>query len=85
MRKFWIDCDAGVDDAISIFMMLSDPDVDVIGISTVAGNTLVENSTRNVLRLLEMAGRQQVNITVFAAQRNDLVNIGYTTQRLADI
>ena len=51
-RKLLIDTDAGVDDAQAILMVLSSPDVDVIGISCVARNTGSRQVGRNVLRVL---------------------------------
>ena len=37
-RKFFIDTDTATDDAVALVMALQHPDVDVLGISTVAGN-----------------------------------------------
>ena len=37
-QKIIIDCDPGFDDAITMAMALSNPKLDVLGITTVAGN-----------------------------------------------
>ena len=58
--KLWIDTDAGVDDAQAILMALACPDAKVVGISTVRGNTMVHQVSLNVLRLLRVAGHQEV-------------------------
>ena len=48
--KLLIDTDAGVDDAAAIMWLLNQTDyqVEILGFSTVAGNTTVENVTKNV-------------------------------------
>ncbi|WAR05439.1 RIHA-like protein [Mya arenaria] len=50
-RKLLIDTDAGVDDAQAILMALKCPDVDVIGITCVAGNADAMQVGKNVLRV----------------------------------
>lgn len=56
-RTFIIDTDCGVDDAIALLMALSSSDVDLAAITTVAGNTSIENVTRNVCLTLDVGGR----------------------------
>jgi purine nucleosidase len=58
MRKFWIDTDTASDDAVAIMMALRWPDVEVLGISTVAGNVPIEMCTRNALYTVELCGKQ---------------------------
>ncbi|XP_066989767.1 nucleoside hydrolase-like isoform X3 [Macrobrachium rosenbergii] len=56
--KVIIDTDAGLDDALAIFMALAahkKKQIEVIAITTVQGNTKVENVNSNVLRILETA------------------------------
>src|SRR3954471_13382222 len=55
-----IDCDPGVDDAIAILLALASPEVDLIALTTVAGNLPLETTTRNALRVLALAGREDV-------------------------
>ncbi len=62
-----IDCDPGHDDAIAIFLALASPEVDLLGITTVAGNTTLENATLNALRVLELAGRPDIRVAAGAA------------------
>lgn len=57
-----IDTDPGLDDAIAIALALGSPEVDVIGIATVGGNTGLANTTRNALRLLEFLGRTDIPV-----------------------
>lgn len=47
-----IDTDPGCDDALAILLAL-ESDLDVVGLTTVAGNASVENTTRNALALLD--------------------------------
>ena len=52
-----IDCDPGHDDAIAILLALASPEVELRGITTVGGNQTLEKTTRNALKILELAGR----------------------------
>jgi purine nucleosidase len=62
-----IDTDIGVDDASAIAYLLQFPaKVEILGITTVAGNTTVENSASNALLLLETAGRTEIPVVVGA-------------------
>ncbi len=62
MKKLIIDTDCGIDDAIAIMMAISRKDVDVVGITTVSGNTYVDQVTDNVLRLLSYFGRKDIPV-----------------------
>lgn len=57
-RKIIIDCDPGIDDALAIFMALASDKLDVLGITTVAGNVNIDHVTRNALSLVSMTGKQ---------------------------
>ena len=62
-----IDCDPGHDDAIAILLALASPEVELRGITTVAGNQTLEKTTRNALKVLELAGRTDVPVAAGAA------------------
>ncbi|TPI19773.1 nucleoside hydrolase [Mesorhizobium sp. B4-1-1] len=49
MEKIILDCDPGHDDAIAILLAAGNPNIDLLGITTVSGNHNVENTTRNAL------------------------------------
>ena len=51
-----IDTDTASDDAVALAMALRHPGVDVVAITTVAGNCPVEQSTRNALYTAELCG-----------------------------
>ncbi len=53
MTKVIFDTDPGVDDALALLLALRSPEIELIGITTVAGNAPIELTTANALRLLE--------------------------------
>ena len=57
-RKIIIDCDPGIDDALAIFMALASDKLDVLGITTVAGNVNIDHVTRNALSLVSLTGKK---------------------------
>ena len=54
MRKVLLDVDTGVDDALALIFALRSPELDVRAITTVAGNTAVDQALRNTLLLLDV-------------------------------
>ncbi|MFC6962910.1 nucleoside hydrolase [Halocatena marina] len=60
--KLLLDVDPGNDDAIALFIALAADDIDLIGVTTVAGNTTVDNATENTLSLLELVDRADVPV-----------------------
>jgi purine nucleosidase len=67
-HRIIIDTDPGQDDAIAILMALASPEIEVLGITTVAGNVPLPLTTRNALRIVELAGRTDVPVHAGAAQ-----------------
>jgi purine nucleosidase len=55
-RHFFIDTDTASDDAVALIMALRAPGVEVLGISTVAGNVGVDQATRNALYTVRLCG-----------------------------
>ncbi len=65
IRPVIIDCDPGQDDAINLLLAMSSPeDLQILGITTVAGNVPLELTTRNARQMCDIAGR--TDIPVFA-------------------
>jgi pyrimidine-specific ribonucleoside hydrolase len=62
VRKVLLDCDPGHDDAIAIMLAVADPSIDLIGVTTVAGNVTLEHTTRNALRVLDMIDRPDIPV-----------------------
>ena len=63
-----LDCDPGHDDAIALLLALASPEVELRGVTTVAGNQTVEKTTANALRVLELAGREEVEVAAGAGR-----------------
>ena len=61
-RPIVIDTDPGQDDAVAILLALASPELDVLGITTVAGNVPQPLVTINALRLCELARRTDVPV-----------------------
>ena len=59
-----IDCDPGHDDAIALMLAAASPEIDLLGVTTVAGNTTVDKTTRNALAVLELIGRTDVPVAM---------------------
>ncbi|MBD2260084.1 nucleoside hydrolase [Pseudanabaena sp. FACHB-2040] len=58
-----IDCDPGVDDAIALLLALASPEaLNLLGITTVAGNVPLSLTQQNALKICELAGRPEVPI-----------------------
>ena len=51
-----VDCDPGHDDAIALMLAFGCGRLDVLGVTTVAGNTTGENAYRNALAVLSLMG-----------------------------
>ncbi|MEO0765143.1 MAG: nucleoside hydrolase [Pseudomonadota bacterium] len=62
-RKIIIDTDPGQDDAVAILLALASPEeIDVIGITSVAGNVPLALTTKNALMVCELAGKVDVPV-----------------------
>ena len=57
-----LDCDPGHDDAIALLLALASPEVELRGVTTVAGNQTVEKTTANAIRILELVGHEDVPV-----------------------
>lgn len=64
-RKVILDCDPGHDDAMAI--LLAAKRLQVLGITTVAGNQSIEKVTANALKVVELAGLTQIPVAQGAA------------------
>lgn len=62
-KSIILDCDPGVDDAVAILLALARKEaLEVIGITTVAGNVGLDKTTRNACLLRQVAGREDVPV-----------------------
>lgn len=55
-RPVFIDCDPGIDDAVALMMAFQAAELDVRGISAVAGNVGLERTLGNALKIVELSG-----------------------------
>ncbi len=62
-RPVIIDCDPGQDDAIMLLLSMASPDeLDILGITTVAGNVPLALTSRNARILCDLAGKQDMGV-----------------------
>jgi purine nucleosidase len=62
-QRIIIDCDPGQDDAVALFLaMASRDELDLLGITTVAGNVPLELTQRNARMMCEIAGVTDVPV-----------------------
>jgi purine nucleosidase len=61
-RKIIIDTDPGQDDAAAIMLALGSPELDILGITTVAGNVPLERTSTNARIILEFCSRPEVKV-----------------------
>ncbi|WP_116654277.1 nucleoside hydrolase [Pelagibacterium sediminicola] len=66
-----IDTDPGVDDAAAILLAMASPEIDLLGISVVAGNVGLEASLVNACKLAALAG--YCNLPVLAGASRPLI------------
>jgi purine nucleosidase len=64
--KILLDCDPGHDDAIALLLALASPELELLGITTVAGNQTLDKTTANAIRVLEFAGRGEIPVAAGA-------------------
>ena len=61
-----LDCDPGHDDAIALLLALASPELDLLGVTTVAGNQTLEKTTANAIRVLDFVGRGDIPVAAGA-------------------
>ena len=61
-RKIIIDTDPGQDDAVAILLALASPELQVLGLTCVAGNVPLELTAINARKVCEVAGRPDVAV-----------------------
>lgn len=61
-RPIVIDCDPGQDDALMLMLALASPELDILGITAVAGNVPLALTQRNARLICELAGRPEARV-----------------------
>ncbi|XP_069010237.1 inosine-uridine preferring nucleoside hydrolase isoform X2 [Embiotoca jacksoni] len=67
-KKLLVDVDCGVDDAQAIMLALAAPNVELLAITCVHGNTTVENVCKNTLRVLQACNKLEIPVFKGAAK-----------------
>ncbi|MBW4515198.1 MAG: nucleoside hydrolase [Timaviella obliquedivisa GSE-PSE-MK23-08B] len=62
MKKIIIDCDPGVDDAIALLLAFASPELEILGIVTVAGNVSLPFTEQNARKICELAKRNDIKV-----------------------
>lgn len=70
-RKIIIDTDPGQDDAVAILLALGSPELEILGLTAVAGNVPLKLTQKNARKICELGGRP--DIKVFAGAIRPLV------------
>ncbi|MCL4560835.1 MAG: nucleoside hydrolase [Chloroflexi bacterium] len=66
--KILIDTDPGVDDTMAILLALRSPELEVVGLTSIFGNTSVEVTAQNALRLVELEGHDSLPVAKGASR-----------------
>ncbi len=61
-RQIIIDTDPGQDDAVAILLALASPELEVLGLTCVAGNVPLPLTLRNARVICELAGRRDLRV-----------------------
>jgi inosine-uridine nucleoside N-ribohydrolase len=62
VTKIILDCDPGHDDAIALMLALGSPELELLGVTTVAGNQTLAKTTANAIRVLEHLGSEAIPV-----------------------
>jgi inosine-uridine nucleoside N-ribohydrolase len=62
-----LDCDPGHDDAIALLLALASPELELLGVTTVAGNQTLAKTTANAIRALDFVGRDDIPVVAGAS------------------
>ncbi len=70
-HKIILDCDPGHDDAIALLLAARHPEIELLAVTTVAGNQSVDKTTRNALRICTLAG---IDVPIARGMDRPLIN-----------
>jgi len=71
IKKIIIDCDPGHDDAVAIMLAAANNKIEIIGITCVAGNSILENTQLNAIKVCSLIGRR--DIPIFAGEHKPII------------
>src|SRR5258707_8380913 len=61
-HRIILDVDTGTDDAVALMVAALSPEIELLGATTVNGNTLVHNCTENTLRVFDYIGKSEIPV-----------------------
>src|SRR3954447_8600754 len=61
-----IDCDPGHDDAMALLLAVASPELELVAVTTVAGNQTLEKVTANAIRVLDVAEAHDIPVAAGA-------------------
>ena len=61
-KKLILDCDPGHDDAVAIMLASAHDDIELLGITCVAGNATLDNTKINALKICSLIGNKKIPI-----------------------
>lgn len=62
MKKIIMDCDPGHDDALAMMLALASPEIDLLAVTSSAGNQTPEKTLNNAMRLLTLMHHQEIPV-----------------------
>ncbi|WP_085522734.1 nucleoside hydrolase [Tuberibacillus sp. Marseille-P3662] len=67
-RNIIMDCDPGHDDAIAMILAAAQPELNILGITTVTGNSDIDKTTMNALKICELVSLTDVVVSKGASE-----------------
>ncbi|MEF2975879.1 nucleoside hydrolase [Subtercola sp. YIM 133946] len=67
-RRIIVDTDTGIDDALALLYLAAQPEVELVGVTAVYGNCVIDDSLRNIAYVLALAGRGDTPVARGAAK-----------------
>ena len=61
-HKIILDCDPGHDDAVALLLAARHPEIELLAVTTVAGNQSVDKTTRNALKVCSLANLRHIPV-----------------------
>jgi inosine-uridine nucleoside N-ribohydrolase len=58
----WLDCDPGIDDTMAIILAANNPSLHLLGLSACQGNSILEHTSENCLKILNAIGRLDIPV-----------------------
>ena len=78
-KKIILDCDPGHDDAVAIMLAAASDEIEILGITCVAGNATLDNTKLNALKICSLIGRTDIKIYAGSSKplHHDLVTAAH--------